>query len=198
MRRMGSSPDCAAVQSRRNTIGRTRYTITDDNAPHFLTFTVLNWLPVFTRPGTVQIILNALAWRQRNKGVKVYGYVILENHMHCILQTPALRRHIHDFKAFTAKEILRYLEENNAEKLLGLLAFFKKAHKIDATYQFWEEGSHPQLLQNEEMLRQKLEYIHLNPVKRGYVEDAVHWRYSSAGNYQGREGLIPICTDWAT
>lgn len=124
--------------------------------------------------------------------------MILENHIHCILQAPALRRQVHDFKAFTAIEILRYLEENKAEKLLGLLAFFKKAHKIDSKYQFWEEGSHPQLLQDEEMLRQKLEYIHLNPVKRGYVEEAVHWRYSSAGNYQGREGLIPVCTDWAT
>lgn len=35
-------------------MGRSRYTITDDNAPHFLTFTVLNWLPVFTGPGTVR------------------------------------------------------------------------------------------------------------------------------------------------
>ena len=141
-------------------MGRSRYTITDTSAPHFLTFTVLNWLPVFTRPGTVRIILDALAWRQQNKGVKVYGYVILENHMHCILEAPDLPQQLHDFKAFTAKEILRYLEENKAIRVLNLLAFFKKAHKAEAHYQFWEEGSHPQLLQNEEMLRQKLDYIH--------------------------------------
>ncbi|MBV5329948.1 MAG: hypothetical protein JZU65_20375 [Chlorobium sp.] len=161
-----------------------------------MTFTVLNWLPVFTRPGTVHIILDALNWRQCHKGVKVYGYVILENHMHCILQAPDLGQQVHDFKAFTAKEILRYMEDNHAKKLLGLLELFKKAHKTDSRYQFWEEGSHPQLLQNEEMLRQKLEYIHCNPVKRGYVEDAAHWRYSSARNYRGLEGLIPIDTDW--
>lgn len=177
-------------------MGRSRYTITDNNAPHFLTFTVLNWLPVFTRPGTVQIILDALTWRQRNKGVKIYGYVILENHMHCILQAPELRQQVHDFKAFTAKEILSYLEENKVEKLLSLLAFFKKPHKSDSRYQFWQEGSHPQLVQDEEMLRQKLEYIHFNPVKRGYVDDPVHWRYSSARNYQGKEGLTPVYTDW--
>ena len=157
---------------------------------------MLNWLPVFTRPGTVQILLDGLIFRQQQKGVKVYGYVILENHMHCILQASDLGQQVHDFKAFTAKEILRYLEENHAERLLGLLAFFKKAHKTGSHYQFWQEGSHPQLIQDEAMLRQKLEYIHHNPVKRGYVDEAVDWRYSSARNYQGQEGLIPVYTDW--
>jgi REP element-mobilizing transposase RayT len=131
-------------------MGRSRYTITDSNAPHFLTFTVLNWLAIFTRPDTVQIILDALIWRQNHKNIKVYGYVILENHMHCILQAPDLRRQVHDFKAFTAKEILRYLEQNKAQKLLEQLAFLKKSHKTDSNYQLWEEGSHPQLIQNEE------------------------------------------------
>jgi REP element-mobilizing transposase RayT len=116
--------------------------------------------------------------------------------MHCILEAPDLRQQVHDFKAFTAKELLRYLEQNKAQKLLEQLAFFKKAHKTDSRYQFWEEGSHPQLIQTEEMLRQKLDYIHHNPVKRGYVEDAVHWRYSSARDYLGNEGLIPVFTDW--
>ena len=116
--------------------------------------------------------------------------------MHCILQAPNLRQQVHDYKAFTAKEILRYLEQNKAHKLLHQLEFFKKPHKTDSRYQFWEEGSHPQLIQNEEMLRQKLEYIHLNPVNRGYIDDAVHWRYSSARDYQGHAGLLPIYTEW--
>jgi REP element-mobilizing transposase RayT len=179
-------------------MGRSHYTITDNNAPHFLTFTVLNWLAIFTRPATVQIILDALLWRQNHKDIRVYGYVILENHIHCILQAPDLRQQVHDFKAFTAKEILRYLEQNKAHKILEQLSFFKKSHKTDSNYQLWEEGSHPQLIQNEEMLRQKLDYIHLNPVKRGYVEDAVHWRYSSARNYEGHAGLIPIYTEWGS
>ncbi|MGB3226318.1 MAG: transposase [Desulforhopalus sp.] len=190
------SPTTLRRRKKKNKMGRSRYTITDNNAPHFLTFTVLNWLPIFTRPQTVQIILDALIWRQSHKNIKVYGYVILENHMHCILQAPDLRRQVHDFKAFTAKEILRYLEQNKAQKILEQLALFKKSHKTDSNYQLWEEGSHPQLIQNEDILRQKLDYIHLNPVKRGYVEDAVHWRYSSARNYQGQAGLIPVYTEW--
>ena len=45
-------------------------------------------------------------------------------------------------------------------------------------------------------MRQKLEYMHNNPVKRGYVDEAVHWRYSSARNYAGLRGLIDVGTDW--
>jgi hypothetical protein len=57
-------------------------------------------------------------------------------------------------------------------------------------------GSHPQLIQNEEMMRQKLEYIHYNPVKRGFVDEPTHWRYSSARNYAGQQGLLDVKTDW--
>ncbi len=177
-------------------MGRNRYLFTDGDFPHFLTFTVLKWLPVFTRTNTVQIILDALVWRQHNKDVKVYGYVVLENHMHCILQAPDLQKHVHDFKAFTAKEVLQHLKAHNNGHLLSLFALYKKAYKTDAHYQFWEEGSHPQLIQSEEMLRQKLDYIHYNPVKRGYVDDPVHWRWSSARSYHGKEGLIPVYTAW--
>lgn len=57
-------------------------------------------------------------------------------------------------------------------------------------------GVHPELIQNEEMMRQKIEYIHLNPVKRGYVDNAEHWRYSSARDYLGQAGLIEVCRQW--
>jgi hypothetical protein len=52
------------------------------------------------------------------------------------------------------------------------------------------------MIENEPVLRQKLEYIHNNPVKRGYVDDPVHRRYSSAGNYAGVPGLIPVFKEW--
>jgi hypothetical protein len=62
--------------------------------------------------------------------------------------------------------------------------------------QIWQEGVHPQLIQNEIMMRQKVEYIHNNPVKRGYVDDPLHWRYSSARNYAGLPGLLEVCKEW--
>ena len=71
-------------------MGRSRYRIPRYDAPHFLTCTVLHWLPLFTRPETVDILLEALVFRQQQAGWRLYGYVILENHMHCIVQTDRL------------------------------------------------------------------------------------------------------------
>ena len=177
-------------------MGRSRYTIRETQAPHFLTCTVINWMPLFTRPETVNIILNALQYRQQHNGWKVYGYVILENHLHLVVQSEDLLAELPLFKSYTARQLIDYLKECHAERLLKQMAFFCKSHKHDREYQCWEEGSHPQLIQNEEMLRQKLDYIHFNPVKRGYVDKPEHWRYSSARNYAGMEGLMPVDMDW--
>jgi putative transposase len=126
----------------------------------------------------------------------VFGFVILENHLHLIASAPDLAKEIGDFKSFTARKILDLLAEKKARMLLEQLAYHKARHKLDSDYQLWQEGSHPQKIDHDEMMRQKLEYIHSNPVKRGYVDDPEHWRYSSARVYARREGLLPVTTDW--
>jgi len=177
-------------------MGRSRFQIYDTSAPHFLTCTVIGWTPLFTRPVTAQIILDALAYRQQNEIFKLYGYVILENHLHCIIQTDDLSKEIHSFKSYTARSLIDCLKEHHATKVLEQLAFHKKLHKRDRDYQVWEEGSHPQLIDNVEVLKQKLDYIHYNPVKRGYVDNPTDWRYSNARNYAGMSGLIPVFLEW--
>jgi len=184
------------TKNQEHIMGRSRYKIYEQQAPHFLTCTVNNWIPIFTRPATVQVILDALAYRQEQRDLKVYAYVILENHLHLIAQSTALQAEISSFKSWTAKRLLEVLETQGAERILKQLAFYKKAHKTDRDYQVWEEGSHPQQIQNDEMMRQKIEYIHNNPVKRGYVDNPMHWRNSSARNYSGEDGVLKIDTDW--
>ena len=72
-------------------------------------------------------------------------------------------------------------------------AYYKKQFKTKSTYQVWQEASHPQLIIDEEMLVQKIEYIHYNPVKRGLVDLPEHWRYSSARNYRHNDqSLISV------
>ena len=70
--------------------------------------------------------------------------------------------------------------------------FYKKANHMEKTYQVWEEGYQPKLMQNEEIMIQKINYIHQNPVERGYVDVAKHWRYSSARDYEDVKGLIDV------
>ena len=176
-------------------MGRSRYRFTDVRQPHLMTCTVLHWIPVFTRPETVEILLDSLRYLS-HEGLRLYAYVILENHMHLLAQSEDLRRDIGRFKSYTAKRVLAYLAENGVSTVLDQLAFYKKAHKRDRSYQFWQEGVHPELIQGDEMMRQKIGYIHNNPVARGYVDEPEHWRYSSARNYAGRDGLLGVCQDW--
>ena len=177
-------------------MGRSHYKIHNPQAVHFLTDTVVNWMPVFTRPDTVNIILNSFSYLQQQHDVKLYGYVILENHLHWVAQSNNLAKDVARFKSYTAKQILQYLELQKQHRLLKQLAFYKKKYKNDRQYQFWQEGSHPQEIQDSKMLLQKLNYIHQNPVKRGYVDEPIDWRYSSARNYAGKKGLIDVLTAW--
>jgi REP element-mobilizing transposase RayT len=175
---------------------RSRYRVLHGQSPHFLTATVNHWLPLFTRPETVDIVLDSWRFLQREAGFVLYGYVILENHLHLVAASEDLSRDVQRFKSFTAKEIIAHLEQRRAGKLLELLALFKRAHKVESQYQVWEEGNHPQLMESAAVMRQKLDYIHQNPVKRGYVDRPEHWRYSSARNYAGQEGLIEVTRAW--
>ena len=156
----------------------------------------MGWQAVFTRQETVEIVFDSWKYLGENRGFQVYGYVILENHLHLIASSPNLAEDIGDFKSYTARRIIDVLEDRGARTLLKLLAWHKAAHKADRDYQLWQEGSHPEEIQSDEMMWQKLEYMHNNPVKRGYVALPEHWRYSSAANYLGLPGLFPVRTDW--
>ncbi len=92
--------------------------------------------------------------------------------------------------------MIDYLQQCQSSRVLEILALFKRAHKTQSTYQVWEEGHHPQLIESEDVMRQKLDYIHQNPVKRGYVDLPEHWRYSSARNYLDQPGLIEVIRAW--
>ena len=176
-------------------MGRSRYKIIDPTRAHFVTCTVLHWVPVFTRPETVDIVLESLRFLKR-EGLRVYAYVILENHLHMVVQSGDLNRDMARFKSYTSRQLLSCFSERNVRRILDQLAFYKKAHKADRIYQFWQEGCHPEWIQDDGMMRQKVEYIHQNPVERGYVDRAEHWRYSSARDYAGSAGLLEVEKVW--
>ena len=173
-----------------------RYRIFEDEYPYFLTCTVVASLPTFAWPNCVEIILDSWRFLRKERDVRIFGYVILENHLHWIASGHDLSSQVSRFKSYTARRMLDDLEQSGFATLLEELYFFKLRHKIDQIHQLWQEGSHPQQIHNAEVMTQKLEYMHLNPVRRGYVDDPVHWRYSSARNYAGEAGLLEVVTDW--
>ncbi len=176
-------------------MGRDRYKILDPAAPYFVTCTALQWLPLFAQPAHARILLDSLQYLQSEAGLTLYGYVILENHCHLLGRSPNMGKTLASFKSYTAREIVDRLAERHSPAL-ELLAFHKARHKTDREHQVWQEGSHPEQVEGEAMMLQKLTYIHNNPVARGNVDDPLHWRYSSARNYSGMQGLIEVTTQW--
>lgn len=177
-------------------MGRSRYKIYEPTHPHFITCTILHWIPIFTRTETTDIIFDSLKYLQKTDNLKLYAYVILENHLHLIISSDDIAKTMRKFKAHTAKEILKLLQENNVTTILEQLAFYKKAHKKETTYQLWQEGIQPKLIGSDTMMIEKINYIHQNPVKRGYIDEAKHWRYSSARDYEDEIGLIEVERFW--
>jgi REP element-mobilizing transposase RayT len=177
-------------------MGRSRYKIYEPTHPHFVTCTILHWLPLFTRKESVEIIIDSIKFLQNKDNLKLYAYVILENHLYMLVSSDNLHKSMQSFKQYTSKQLLELLKKENAITILKQLAFYKKAHHKEKNYQVWEEGYHPKLIQSEAMMKIKIDYIHKNPVKRGYVDEAVHWRYSSARDYNGISGLIEVERVW--
>ncbi len=162
---------------------RDRYKISDQNSVYFITSTIIEWLPVFTNNKYCDILIDSLKHCIENKSLNLYAYVILDNHFHLIGSAPELSKTISSVKKYSARMILKQLEDDNRNWLINQMEFFKKKFKKESDHQVWQEGYHPVLISDQDVFVQKVEYIHNNPVKRGLVDLPECWRYSSARNY---------------
>ena len=173
-------------------MGRSRFKFHETHYPYFITCSVIEGIALFSDPELVNIIFNSLSYIQEEWDVKLHGYVIMENHCHLVLQSEKPSEHIRSFKSFTAKKIITSLQGRGRTLILEKLKFHKKLHKHQSIHQVWQEGVHAKQIDSDDKMSQVLEYIHFNPVKAGYVDDPMHWRYSSVRNYNGKDGLIPV------
>lgn len=177
-------------------MGRNRYKIYEPTAPQFITCIVLHWIPIFTRPETLTILFESLNYLVQTANLKIHAYVILENHLHLVARSDDIAKDMARFKSYTARKIIDHLQEKKVTIILEQLTFYKKAHKVEKEFQLWQEGIAPKQILSDTMMRERIEYIHNNPVKRGYVDSAKHWRYSSAWDYEGVSGLLKIEPVW--
>lgn len=173
-------------------MSRSRYKIYETEYPYFITSSIVDGIPLFVNPEIAQFILEALKFLQKSRDVELYAYVIMENHIHFIANDQDLPQKLKNFKSFTARQIIDFLKKRNYHRLLRLIKRAKLKHKNRSLYQIWQEGFHPKQITTADMMLQKIEYIHNNPVNRGYVDLPEHWRYSSVRNYSDRESLIPV------
>jgi len=173
------------------------YIIRDQSKAHYLTFTVVDWVDIFTRKIYRDIIIESLQFAIDNKNLIIYGYVIMSNHIHLIIQAKEenLSDILRDFKKFTSKSILKAIQSAPESRREWMLARFKEAtetHNRNKNYQFWQYGNHAEEVFSNKFMWSKLDYIHLNPVKAGIVSKAQDYIYSSASNYINNKGLIKV------
>ena len=175
---------------------RSRYRINEPHLAHFVTSSIVAWLPVFTKAARCQILTDSLAYCREHKGLRIYGWVILDTHFHALLAAPDLSGTLSDLKRHTAQRLLDQLESERCEWLLHQLKFRRAAHKSESKHQIWQEGVHPQAIPSDEIMLQKLEYLHNNPVKRGLVAAPEHWRFSSAHEWCPGVETVLRCDSW--
>ena len=127
----------------------------------------------------------------------MYSYVFMSNHIHCIVSANNnLSDVVRDFKKFTSKEILKLVNENTQESrkewLLMIFKYHAKFNKRVEKFQFQTHENHAVELTSIEMIESRVNYIHQNPVRAGYVEQEHEYIYSSAKNFAGLINLMEI------
>lgn len=122
---------------------RSRYRFFENEYPDFMTCTINSWIPIFTRQESADIILDSRRHLQKERGLKLFAYVILDNHLHMIASAPEISAVTQSFKSYTARQIIDLLKSRGSETLLRQLSATKLNHKTESTYQVWQEGSHP-------------------------------------------------------
>ncbi|PCI97029.1 MAG: transposase [Flavobacteriales bacterium] len=178
--------------------GTTSYRIKDEQALYYLTFSTVEWIDVFTRKRYKDIVVDSLAYCQKEKGLELYSWVLMSNHMHMVVKASEgnkLSAIIRDFKKFTAQQIIKAIQEEPESRRDWLLAEMLKAGESNSkkqTYQLWRNDNHPIELSNNEVINQKTDYIHNNPVLEGIVVKAEDYLYSSARDFVGEEGLLEV------
>lgn len=173
------------------------YIIRDQTLPHFITATVVDWVDVFTRNIYREVIIDCLNYCIKNKGMILYSYVIMSNHIHIIIQSEdgKLSDLLRDFKKFTSKTILEKIQTEPESRREWMLERFKLAtetHSRNKNYQFWKYGNHPEEIYSEKFMWSKINYIHFNPVKAKIVKKPQDYIYSSASNYSNGKGIINV------
>lgn len=166
---------------------------------YFLTLTVVDWVDIFTRPAYRHVIVNSLKYCHEAKGLEIFAWVLMSNHLHLVARATkekiTMSDILRDFKKFTSKKIVETLKNENESRKQWLLYRFEYNGKYNPkieNYKFWQDGSHEKECFSLDFTQQKIDYIHQNPVRAEIVEYPEEYLYSSARDYVGKKGLIPV------
>ncbi len=178
-----------------------RYLITNQQSCYFLTFTVIYWIDIFTRMEYRDILVNSLNYCIRKKGLELNAWVIMTNHIHLVgkvVHPNTMSGFIRDFKKFTSKKIVEEInscKESRREWLIDKFSYEAKRTGRAKNCKIWKDSNHAIDLSSYNIdAYEKINYIHMNPVVSGWVEQPEFYKYSSAADYYCGKGLVDIVT----
>jgi putative transposase len=168
-----------------------KYKHADIYSMYFCTFTCYQWIHLFKLTnsyGTVYNLFNIL----KQEKIEVVGYVIMPNHVHCILYFPeagfTLSKILSSGKRFIAYEIINRLEKANDIHTLQILqaGITEREREKKQLHKVFTDSFDAKAIFSEKFLLQKLNYIHYNPVsgKWRLIKDFVSYEHSSASFYE--------------
>ena len=175
-----------------------RYKIEDQQGIYFCTFTIVHWVDVFTRQEYRDIVVDSLNYCIEKKGLEVYSWVIMSNHIHLVAKTNSpyqFSDFLRDFKKFTSKAIvesIKTIPESRREWLLNKFDFEATKAGRKEGFKVWKDGNHAIEIDSRIDIWEKINYIHENPLKAGLVDDVSAYVYSSARDYIENSGLVRV------
>ena len=151
----------------------------------YVTTTVVDFTQVFVKEEYVLLLINNLKYYRNQHNFRLIAYVIMPEHLHVILWLlgkSSISDVMRDFKKYSSVQIK---EELHAEENQRLISIFRKnaiGYK-GQDFKLWMDRFDRVGVYTPQVLKQKIDYIHFNPVRRNLVEDILDWKYSSARNY---------------
>jgi REP element-mobilizing transposase RayT len=166
-----------------------RYRIVKDVGLYYITFTVVEWLPIFIDETSCRIITDSFNYCVQNKYLAINAYVIMPTHLHAILfdvefNQQRLKHTLDDMRKFTGRQLLDHCERHMPGTFSE--AFHRHAGE-DRQRRFWQATQHPIGIFSDEFWKQKMDYLHHNPCRKGLVIRPQDWRFSSALFWSTRE-----------
>jgi REP element-mobilizing transposase RayT len=126
-----------------------KYQVRDNELPYFVTFTVVGWVDVFSRPVYKDLMVESLLYCQQHKGLLLHAWIIMTNHVHLIVSTTGNRIPdiVRDIKKYTSKQIVQAISSHPAESrrewMLNLFAFAGRNNANNTDFQFWKQDLSP-------------------------------------------------------
>ena len=175
----------------------TGYQIKDQESAYYLTLQIVHWVDIFSRKIYRDIVIDSLKYCKKEKGLEIYAYVIMSNHIHLLARggNGNLSGILRDFKRHTSKriiEVVQQKEESRREWLLMIFKYAARKHKRNNNYQVWTHENRAVEIFSNKFIEQKIDYIHNNPVVSGIVVNAADYLYSSARNYADLESVLDV------